>query len=131
MVREQKIKIFAKRSFLPTSKILLACLLFTTGQLFGWFHLNSQFVWEWWKDRPILPIVVFTLPASLCFWYGMQLAYAEMGEIWGPRFLIFALSYFTFPLLTWYFLDESMFTAKTMTCVGLAFMIAFIQFFWR
>jgi len=116
---------------LPTSRILLACLLFTTGQLFGWFHLNSQFVWEWWKDRPLLPIFVFTLPASLCFWYGMQLAYAEMGEIWGPRFLIFALSYLTFPLLTWHFLGESMFTAKTMTCVFLAFIIASIQLFWR
>ena len=116
---------------MPTSKILIVCLLFTVGQVFGWFHLNSQLVWEWWKDKPLLPIVLFTLPASLCFWYGMQLAYAEMGEIWGPRFLIFALSYLTFPFLTWYFLNESMFTIKTMICVGLAFIIALIQLLWR
>jgi len=61
----------------------------------------------------------------------MRLAYAEMGEIWGPRFLIFALSYFTFPALTWYFLNESMFTAKTMTCVTLSFAIMGIQLFWK
>lgn len=116
---------------MPTFNILIACLLFTMGQLFGWFHLNSQFAWEWWEDKPFLPILVFTVPASLCFWYGMQLAYMEMGEIWGPRFLIFALSYLTFPLLTWYFLGESMFTPKTMVCVGLAFVIALIQLLWR
>ena len=114
-----------------TSKILYACVLFTAGQALGWFHLNSQFVWEWWSNKPFLPIIIFTFPASLCFWYGMQLAYAEMGEIWGPRFLIFALSYLTFPVLTWYFLSESMFTAKTMTCVLLAFIIALIQLLWR
>jgi len=78
-----------------------------------------------------LPIFIFTVPAALCFWYGMRLAYAEMGEIWGPRFLIFALSYFTFPVLTWYFLNESMFTAKTMTCVTLSFAIMGIQLFWK
>ena len=39
---------------MPTSKILLACSLFAIGQTFGWFHLNSQFVWEWWKNKPFL-----------------------------------------------------------------------------
>ena len=116
---------------MPTFKIILACFLFATGQVFGWFHLNSQFAWGWWRNRPLLPILVFIVPASLCFWYGMRLAYAEMGEVWGPRFLIFALSYLTFPLLTWYFLNESMFTVKTMACVTLAFVIALIQLFWR
>jgi len=116
---------------LPTSKIALACVLFAVGQTFGWFHLNSQFVWEWWKGRPFLALIAFSLPAGLCFWLGIRMAYAEMGEVWGPRFLIFALSYLTFPLLTWYFLHESMFTAKTMVCVGLAFVIALIQLLWR
>ena len=116
---------------MPTSKILFACLLFTIGQLFGWFHLNSQFVWEWWKDKPLLALMVFSFPAGLCFWVGIQMAYAEMGEVWGPRFLIFCLSYFTFPILTWHFLGESMFTLKTMICVFLSFMIMSIQLFWK
>jgi len=116
---------------LLTSRLLLASVLFTAGQALGWFHLNSQFVWGWWQNKPFLPIVTFTVPASLCFWYGMQLAYAEMGEIWGPRFLIFALSYLTFPLLTWYLLGESMFTKRTLTCIVLACMIAAVQLLWR
>lgn len=114
-----------------TSKLFYACLLFTLGQALGWFHLNSQFVWEWWNNKPIAALIVFSLPAGLCFWLGIQMAYAEMGEVWGPRFLIFALSYLTFPFLTWHFLNESMFTAKTMVCVVLAFIIALIQLLWR
>jgi len=116
---------------LPTFKLLFACLLFAVGQGFGWFHLNSQFVWEWWKDRPFAALFAFSLPAGLCFWLGMKIAYAEMGEVWGPRFLIFCLSYLTFPVLTWYYLNESMFTPKTMVCVTLAFAIALIQLLWR
>ena len=116
---------------MPTSKLLLACILFATGQMLVWFHVNSQFVWEWWQNKPLAALLMFSLPAGLCCWFGMRLAYGEMGEVWGPRFLVFALSYLTFPILTWYFLNESMFTPKTMTCVTLAFIIALIQFFWR
>ena len=116
---------------MPTFKLLSACALFMIGQGLGWFQLNSQFVWKWWEGRPFLPLILFSIPAGLCFWYGMQLAYAEMGEIWGPRFLIFAVSYVTFPALTWYFLNESMFTAKTLTCVSLSFVIMAIQLFWK
>ena len=108
-----------------------ACVLFTMGQLFGFFHLNSQFIWEWWNGRPFIALFVFSIPAGLCFWLGMNLAYAEMGEVWSPRFLIFSFSYLTFPMLTWYFLNESMFTLKTMVCVALAFTIALIQLLWR
>tara|TARA_Y100000310_G_C20388813_1_gene671764 strand:+ start:132 stop:482 length:351 start_codon:yes stop_codon:yes gene_type:complete len=116
---------------LPTSKLLFACVVFTLGQTFAWFHINSQFVWGWWKDKPLVALTLYAIPASLCFWWGMKIAYAEMEEVWGPRFLIFCVSYFTFPLLTWYFLNESMFTAKTMICVSLSFMIMGVQLFWR
>mgnify|MGYP003662087353 FL=1 len=116
---------------MPTSKMLLACSLFALGQTFGWFQLNSQFVWEWWKDRPILATLLYSIPAGLCFWAGVKIAYEEMGEVWGPRFLIFCLSYLTFPILTWYFLNESMFTSKTMVCVLLSFVIVAIQLFWK
>jgi len=131
MVEKPQGKIDVRILSFLTSNMFLACILFALGQLLGWFHLNSQFVWGWWENRPIVALLIFSLPAGLCFWWGMQLAYAEMGEIWGPRFLIFCLSYHTFPVLTWYFLNESMFTVKTMVCVVLAFTIALIQLFWK
>jgi hypothetical protein len=39
----------------------------------------------------------------------------------------FGISYLIFPALTWYFLNESMFTWKTMTCILLSFIILYIQ----
>ena len=121
-----------RRSSLPTSNLLFACTLFAIGQTLGWFQLNSQFVWEWWSNKPLLSAIVFSIPTGICFWYGVKIAYEEMGQVvWGPRFLIFSMSYFTFPLLTYHFLNESMFTVKTMICVILSFAIVGIQLFWK
>ena len=64
---------------MPTSNMIWACVLFTLGQALGWFHLNAQFVWEWWKPRPILALFAFSFPAGLCFWKGMQMAFEENG----------------------------------------------------
>jgi hypothetical protein len=111
-------------------KLLLACLLFAIGQSLAWFQLNSQFVWEWWKQHPITAVVVYGFPTGLCFLYGVRLAYESMGQVWGPRFLIFSMSYLTFPILTWHFLGESMFTTKTMICVFLSMLIVGVQLFW-
>jgi len=74
---------------------------------------------------------VFSVPTGICFWYGVKLAYEDMGEVWGPRFLIFSMSYLTFPILTWWLMHESMFTTKTMICVLLSFMIVGVQLFWK
>ena len=114
-----------------SNNLILACCLFALGQTLAWFQINSQFVWEWWRDKPIVAVLLYGLPTGLCFLYGVKLAYAEMGQVWGPRFLIFSMSYLTFPILTWYFLNESMFTTKTMICVFLSMLIMGVQLFWR
>ena len=114
-----------------SAKMAFACSLLAIGQMLAWFQINSQFVWEWWATRPFLAVALYAIPTALCFWYGVRIAYSEMNEIWGPRFLMFGLSYVTFPLLTWYFLNESMFTPKTLVCVFLSFIIIAVQFFWR
>ncbi len=115
-----------------SSALFFACCLFILGQTLAWFQNNSQFVWEWWEDRPLLAVGLFSFPVGLCFWFGIKIAYEAMGGVvWGPRFLIFALSYLTFPLLTWHFLGESMLTPKTLVCVFLSFLIIAVQLFWR
>ena len=112
-------------------KMIIAIALFATGQCLVWFQINSQFVWDWWADKPWRGAIIYSIPAGLCFLYGVKLTYEVMNEVWGPRFLIFGMSYFTFPILTWYFLNESMFTTKTMICVILSFIIVGIQLLWR
>jgi hypothetical protein len=129
MCLTKQLAYFARRGNLYN--IFIGCLLFILGQTLVWFQLNSQFVWDWWRDRPIPAILFFSVPASFCFWYGVRMVVGEMNELWGPRLLIFGMSYLTFPLLTWYYMNESMFTPKTMICVLLSFAIVAVQLLWR
>ena len=101
-------------------KLLIASIFFLMGQIGAWFGTNSQLVWKWWADKPMLAAVVFGVPTTIFIWYGTKYAYQAMGELWGPRFLGFGMSYVSFTILTWWLLGESMFTAKTLTCVFLS-----------
>lgn len=116
---------------MPTFNIFMGVLLFILGHTFAWFQLNSQFVWDWWRDRPLVAVGLYSIPVGLCFWYATRLIVDDTGAVWTSRFLGFASSYFVFPVLTWYLLNESMLTAKTMVCVFLSFLIIGVQIFWR
>ena len=111
--------------------LILACLCMFGGQTCVWFASNSQIVWQWWSGKPLLAAILFGIPASLFFWHGTKYGFMAMDELWGPRFLGFGMSYVSFPLLTWWLMNESMFTAKTMACVLLSFVIMAIQILWK
>ena len=111
--------------------LIFGSLMFLIGQILVWFQTNSQLIWEWWKDKPIATSLIYALPISLFFWYGTKYIYESTSELWTVRLVGFGMSYLTFPILTHYFLNESMFTPKTLICTGLAFLIVGIQFFWR
>lgn len=114
-----------------SSEMLLAITLFVAGHTTGWFAGNSQLVWEYWKDKAILATIVFGVPAGLFFWYGTKYCFiATGGELWSVRFIAAVFSYVTFPIMTWYFLGESIFTAKTMICIFLAMMILLVQLYY-
>jgi hypothetical protein len=50
-----------------------------------------------------------------------------MGEAWGPRMMIFAASYISFPLLTYFLMGETIFTLKTILCIILSITIMVVQ----
>jgi hypothetical protein len=114
-----------------TGKLFLACTLFVLGQTMVWFQLYSHYIWKWWEGRALEAALVYGIPASLCFWYGTKIAMDATSEAWTARLLCFGMSYLAFPLLTWWLLNESMFTTKTLLCVFLSFMIVGIQLFWK
>lgn len=107
--------------------MLYAMSFFCVGHIFSWYTTNSQFVWEFWKDKPLLANIVFGIPAGMMFWYGTKYLMQSIPELWTVRFTAAVISYSVFPLMTWFYLDESMFTIKTMLCVCLALMILIIQ----
>tara|TARA_R100000808_G_C2114997_1_gene127914 strand:+ start:749 stop:1105 length:357 start_codon:yes stop_codon:yes gene_type:complete len=112
--------------------VILGCSLFLFGHILTWFQNNSQFVWDWWKGRPLFTVLLFAVPTSLTFWYGVRFTYYGMGEkLWSARFLAYAMSYMSFPLLTYMFLGESLFKTKTLLCIALSFCILAIQIFWK
>ena len=110
-------------------EMVIGSLLFLAGQALVWMQTNSQLVWEWWKDKPITAALVYSVPITLAFWYGTRYAMQSTPELWTARFTAAVISYLTFPLMTWFYLGESMFTIKTMLCVLLAFMILIVQIF--
>ena len=112
-------------------KLLIGSMFFLMGQIGAWFGTNSQLVWKWWADKPIFAAIVFGIPTTIFIWYGTKYTYEAMGELWGPRFLGSGMSYVSFPILTWWLLGESMFTAKTMTCVFLSCIIILVQVMWK
>jgi hypothetical protein len=110
--------------------IVIAALLFVSAHILSWLQLNMQFLSEWWAGKGLLSVIVFGIPCGLLFWYAWGHATNSLDKsLWGARFLSFGLSYLTFPIMTHYFLGESMFTPKTMICVFLSFVIMFVQIY--
>jgi len=116
---------------LPTFNLLTGILFFILGHTLAWFQLNSQFVWEWWREHPLITVAIYSVPVGLCFLIGTRLVFEETGTLWSSRFLAFSASYLVFPLLTWHFMNESMFTTKTLMCTALSCVIIAIQLFWK
>lgn len=106
-----------------------AILLFSLAQLFAWFQLNSQYMWEWWRGRAFVSALVWGIPCSMLFYYAWTTAADTMESVWSARFLGSSVGIFMFPILTYCFLGESMFTTKTMACFILALAIVLIQVF--
>jgi hypothetical protein len=112
------------------SGVWFGALLFICAHIVSWFQLNIQFINDWWKGKALLSVIVFGIPCGLLFWYGWRMTTDSMGKsLWAARFLSFGLSYLTFPILTHYFMGESMFTSKTLICVFLSVMIIFVQIY--
>jgi hypothetical protein len=112
-------------------KVLIGVLFFTLGNVLAWFQFNSQFVWDWWKDRPIIANLIFAVPMGICFWYAVKNIVESTGELWASKLIGFGVSNFIFAIFTYVFLKESMFTAKTLACLFLATIIIGIQIFWK
>lgn len=110
--------------------IYLGIFLFLLGQILGWFQLNVQSFTEYWKDKPFLSAVLMGVPTSILFWYGWKFVVQETGSAWSARFIASCAGLIIFPILTWAILGESMFTTKTMICLGLTIIIMLIQLFY-
>lgn len=115
---------------LDANKFVLSFLLFSVTNVIVWFQLNGYRISEFLDKHQVLVVLVTAIPIGLGYFYAWKLGFEGVGSFWSVRLLGFGSSYLAFPILTHLLLNESMFTPKIITGVGLSFLIVFIQIFW-
>ena len=111
-------------------KLAIGVLFFLFGQIMGWYQLNLQKMYDWWADKPLLSAILMGIPTSVLFWYGWKYISEATGSVWSARFIGSSAGFVIFPILTWFMLGESMFTAKTLVCLFLSVLIILMQIFY-
>lgn len=106
-------------------------LIFILGQTLAWFNLNLQFMSDWWKERPVFTILVFSFPIGVMFLYGTKWVVEDAGYYWASRIIGFSIGTVVYSVLTWLLLGESFLETKTLICLVLSVIIICIQVFWR
>ena len=107
--------------------IVISILAFIVGNILIWYQLNSQLVWEWARGNKSMWIMsLLGIPISLLFWYATKWGYIGFGNLWAVRFLGFATSMITFPIMTYFYLGEPM-TLKVIITLLLAIIIMILQ----
>ena len=107
--------------------MLFTILLFVFANILIWYQLNSQLVWEWAKGvKSMWVMSLLGIPISLLLWYCTKIGYSGFGNLWAVRFMGFATSMLTFPIMTYFYLGEPM-SFKTILTLGLAVIIMLIQ----
>ena len=93
----------------------------------AWFGTNMQLVKGWEKKGVILGYML-AIPITFLALHATKFTFDGVGSsAWKVRFIGFALSYLTFPILTYMFLDESMLNWRTVVSIALSFLIIAIQ----
>ena len=107
--------------------IVLTIIIFLLNNILIWYQLNSQLVWDWAKGTKSMWIMsLLGIPISLLFWYATKIGYQGFGNLWSVRFMGFATSMLTFPIMTWLYLGEIL-TLKTIITLLLALIIMILQ----
>ena len=109
------------------NKILLTIIIFLFNNVVIWYQLNGQLVWDFWKSpKGIVLSLLMGIPITALFWYATKIGYVGFGNLWAVRFMGFATSMLTFPLMTYLYLGETI-TLKTAVTILLSVVIMIIQ----
>ena len=107
--------------------IILTILIFFMNNIFIWYQLNGQLVWDFWKSwKGIGVSLLMAIPITALFMYATKIGYIGFGNLWAVRFMGFATSMMTFPLMTYLYLGETI-TLKTGITIILAVIIMLLQ----
>lgn len=111
--------------------ILFGLILGTVAHAFSWFGMNSQFIWDFWKNKPLMAAIIFGLPSNMVFWFASKYIREGTHSIWNVRWLLFAMSFPPMFVLTTTMLGDSFLTLKNLITMILAVCIVIVQFYYR
>ena len=107
--------------------IVLTILIFFFNNIIIWYQLNSQLVWDWAKGgKGLMFTCALAIPISLALWLCTKWGYVGFGNLWSVRFMAFASSMITFPIMTYMLLGEPL-SSKVIATIMLAVVIMIIQ----
>ena len=107
--------------------ILITILIFFMNNIIIWYQLNGQLVWPFWKTwKGITLSLLMGIPITALFWYATKIGYQGFGNLWSVRFMGFATSMISFPIMTWLYLGEVV-SLKTIISIVLAIAIMLLQ----
>jgi len=107
--------------------IILTILIFFINNIIIWYQLNGQLVWDFWKSwKGIGTSLLMAIPITALFWWATKIGYEGFGNLWAVRFMGFATSMISFPIMTWLYLGEVI-TLKTGITIILAIIIMLLQ----
>ena len=95
--------------------IVLTMGIFLLNNILIWYQLNGQLV-----------SLLMGVPITAMFWLATKWGYIGFGNLWAVRFMGFATSMMSFPIMTWLYLGETI-TLKTLITILLAFIIMILQ----
>ena len=109
------------------SKVIWTIVIFLINNVLIWYQLNGQLVWKFWTTpKGIVISLIMGIPITALFWYATKIGYVGFGSLWAVRFMGFATSMMTFPIMTYLYLGEPM-TLKVIATITLAIVIMIIQ----
>ena len=112
---------------LKSHYIILTILIFFFNNIIIWYQLNGQLVWNFWKTpKGIVTSLLMGIPITGMFWLATKYGYQGFGSLWPVRFMGFATSMMTFPIMTWLYLGEVM-SLKIIITLFLALIIMLLQ----
>ena len=108
--------------------MLIGVIFFILGSIISFLVLNGHRFSTFAKDNNTLILLLSGIPINVLFYYAWNRFFDATSSAWGARFINFSMSYLTFPILAYIFLNENPFTLKVSLSVFLSILIMYIQF---
>lgn len=107
--------------------IILGVLYFTIAQILAWFQSNGGILGGWISENYVWTALICGPIVATLFAVSTKLLYNSGMDLYSIRFMTFGLGYLIFMPLTWYFLDEHLFTVKNMVSFALCIALILAQ----